>query len=265
MQNFWIQNIDPIIFKLGPLPIRWYGLMYILGFIAGYFILMHRQKRNLLQLPSSEAVQDMMFYGFCGLLIGGRLGECILYDPIHYLTRPWEMLMVWHGGMSSHGGFAGAVIGIYIYSRKNNLSTIYLLDSFAIAVTPGLCFGRIGNFINGELWGKVTDIPWAVIFPAIDMQPRHPVQIYQAIAEGIIPFLILIWVGRKKRTVGLLSGLFIIIYSILRIATEYFRERADVLESLGLFNMTNGQLYSILFLIFGIWFIIYSKRKNVIL
>ena len=175
------------------------------------------------------------------------------------------MVAVWQGGMSSHGGFAGAVTGIYIYSRKNNFSSIYLLDSFAIAVTPGLCFGRIGNFINGELWGKVTDVPWAVIFPAIDMQPRHPVQIYQSIAEGVIPFLILIWVGRKKRSVGLLSGLFIIIYSILRIATEYFRERAEVLESLGLFDMTNGQLYSILFLMFGICFIVYSKRKNVIL
>ena len=264
MTEYWIHDLSPIIFKIGPLPIRWYGLMYIFGFIAAYFVLRWRFQRGFLKLKSKEAIQDVIFYAFLGGLIGGRLGACFFYEPLYYLTHVWEVVAVWQGGMSSHGGFAGAIIGIYIYSRKNNLPLIYLLDNFAIAVAPGLCFGRIGNFINGELWGKVTDIPWAVIFPVVDMQPRHPVQIYQAIAEGVIPFLVLIWVGRKKRSVGLLSGLFITIYSILRIATEHFREKADILESLGLFSMTNGQIYSIVFLLLGIWFIIHSQRKNVI-
>jgi len=239
--------------------------MYIFGFIAAYFILRWRYKKEFLKLKSDEAVQDMIFYAFFGGLIGGRLGACFLYEPIYYLTHIWEVIAVWQGGMSSHGGFTGAIIGLYVYSRKNHLPLIYLLDNCAIAATPGLFFGRIGNFINGELWGKVTDVPWAVIFPAVDMQPRHPVQIYQALCEGLIPFLILILAGRKRRGLGLLSGIFIIVYSILRIITESFREKSNVLESLGIFSMTNGQVYSIIFMMLGIWFIIYSQKKNVIL
>ena len=204
----------------------------------------------------------MLFYSFIGALIGGRLGACFFYEPIYYLTHFWEVIAVWQGGMSSHGGIIGAIIGLYIYSKKVKLPLLYLLDSLAIAVTPGLCFGRIGNLINGELWGKITDVSWAVIFPAVDMQPRHPVQIYQAICEGIIPFLILFYVSRKKHSIGLISGLFAIIYSILRIFTERFRERSDVLESLGLLNMTNGQLYSVLFLVFGIGLLIYSQHNK---
>jgi len=236
--------------------------MYILGFIAAYFILRWRYKKGFLKLKSKEAIQDMLFYSFIGALIGGRLGACFFYEPIYYLTHFWEVIAVWQGGMSSHGGIIGAMAGLYIYSKKVKLPLIYLLDSLAIAVTPGLCFGRIGNLINGELWGKITDVSWAVIFPAVDMQPRHPVQIYQAICEGIIPFLILFYVGRKKHSIGLISGLFAVIYSILRIFTERFREKSDVLESLGLLNMTNGQFYSVLFLIFGIGLLIYSLQNK---
>ena len=265
MNKYWIHDLSPIIFRLGPIPIRWYGLMYILGFIAAYFILSWRYKRGLLKLKSKEAVQDMLFYSFLGALIGGRLGACFFYEPIYYLTHIWEVIAVWQGGMSSHGGIIGAMTGLYLYSRKAKLPLLYMLDSLAIAVTPGLCFGRIGNFINGELWGKVTDVPWAVIFPAVDMQPRHPVQIYQSICEGVIPFLILIFIGRKKHSVGLISGLFAVIYSILRITTEHFREDSKVLESLNLFNMTNGQIYSVLFLFFGIGLIIYSQQKKEII
>ena len=262
MTEYWVHNLSPIIFKIGPLPIRWYGLMYILGFIAAYFILRWRYKKGFLKLKSKEAIQDMLFYSFIGALIGGRLGACFFYEPIYYLTHFWEVIAVWQGGMSSHGGIIGAMAGLYIYSKKVKLPLIYLLDSLAIAVTPGLCFGRIGNLINGELWGKITDVSWAVIFPAVDMQPRHPVQIYQAICEGIIPFLILFYVGRKKHSIGLISGLFAVIYSILRIFTERFREKSDVLESLGLLNMTNGQFYSVLFLIFGIGLLIYSLQNK---
>ena len=262
MTEYWVHNCSPIIFQIGPLPIRWYGLMYILGFIAAYFILRWRFKKGLLKLKSKEAIQDMLFYSFIGALIGGRLGACFFYEPIYYLTHFWEVIAVWQGGMSSHGGIIGAMAGLYIYSKKVKLPMLYLLDSLAIAVTPGLCFGRIGNLINGELWGKITDVSWAVIFPVVDMHPRHPVQIYQAICEGIIPFLILFYIGRRKHSIGLISGLFAIIYSILRIFTENFREKSDVLESLGLFNMTNGQFYSVLFLVFGVGLIIYSQHTK---
>jgi len=260
--QYWIHNLSPVIFKIAALPVRWYGLMYILGFIAALLILTRRYKSGMLKLQSKEAVQDMIFYVFFGGLIGGRLGACFLYEPTYYLTHIWEVIAVWQGGMSSHGGFAGAIVGLLLFAKKNKLRFVHLLDNCALAVTPGLCFGRIGNFINGELWGKVTQVPWAVIFPKVDMQPRHPVQIYQAIAEGIIPFLILIWLGRKKQPVGLLSAVFAISYSILRIVTEKFREKSDVLQSLGLFHLTNGQIYSVLLLLLGFGFFIYSKKQN---
>jgi len=239
--------------------------MYILGFIAAYLILTRRQKNGLLNLNSLDAVQDMLFYAFFGGLIGGRLGACFLYEPVYYLKHVWEIVAVWQGGMSSHGGFAGAVIGIFFYAKKSNVPFVHLLDNCALAVTPGLCFGRIGNFINGELWGKITDVPWAVIFPKVDMLPRHPVQIYQSIAEGVIPFLILIYIGRKKQPLGLLSGVFAVVYSILRIFTEHFREDSPVLESINLFGLTNGQIYSVLFLFVGIGFLIYSKKTDKII
>ncbi len=262
MQNYWIQNIDPIIFKLGPLPIRWYGLMYLLGFIAGYFILMHRQKRNLLQLPSSETVQDMAFYCFWGLCIGGRLGECILYDPIHYLTRPWEMLMVWKGGLSSHGGFIGAAVAMFFFAKKYKITLLHLLDNIAIAATPGLFFGRIGNFINSELIGKVSDVSWAVIYPLVDNNPRHPVQIYQALSEGLLIFFILMFVGRKKRSTGMLAALFGILYSIVRIFTETFREPSEILAGPVWIGLTKGQVYSIITFLISVAILIYSLIKN---
>ena len=262
MQNYWIQNIDPIIFKLGSLPIRWYGLMYILGFIAAYFILMYRQKRDLLELPSSEAVQDMMFYGFCGLLIGGRLGECILYDPIHYITRPWEMLMVWHGGMSSHGGFVGAVVAMFFFTKKYKITLLHLLDNIAIAATPGLFFGRIGNFINSELIGKVYNGIWGVIYPVVDNQPRHPVQIYQALSEGLLIFLILMFIGRKKRSTGMLAALFGILYSIVRVFTETFREPSEILAGPVWIGLTKGQVYSVITFLIFVAILIYSLIKG---
>jgi len=134
MTEYWVHNLSPIIFKIGPLPIRWYGLMYILGFIAAYFILLWRYNRKLLKLKSKEAIQDMLFYSFLGALIGGRLGACFFYEPIYYLTHIWEVIAVWQGGMSSHGGIIGAMIGLYLYSRKAKLPMLYLLDSLAIAV-----------------------------------------------------------------------------------------------------------------------------------
>ena len=261
MQNYWIQNIDPIIFKLGPLPIRWYGLMYIFGFVAAYFILMNRQKKGLLELPSSEAVQDMLFYGFCGLLIGGRLGECILYDPIHYLTHPWEILMVWHGGMSSHGGFVGAVVGMLIFARKYKVTLLHILDNTVIAATPGLFFGRIGNFINSELIGKVSDVSWAVIYPVVDNQPRHPVQIYQALSEGFLIFVILMLIGRKKRSSGMLAGIFGILYSIVRVFTETFREPSAILAGPVCIGLTKGQLYSVITFLICLGILIFSLVK----
>jgi phosphatidylglycerol:prolipoprotein diacylglycerol transferase len=258
--QYWIHDLDPVLVHLGPLPIRWYGLMYILGFLAGIAVLAYRRKKGLLMLPSFEAVQDMVFYAFCAGLIGGRLGACLLYEPVYYLAHPLEILAVWKGGMSSHGGIGAGIIGLYIFSRKHHVSLVHLMDNMVIAMTPGLAFGRIGNFINGELWGKITTVPWAVIFPQIDMQPRHPVQLYQSLTEGILLFFLLMYIGRKKRPNGLLTGIFGVGYAALRIITEYFRAETPVLAGPAWLGITKGQIYSIIMLCTGIIFIIYSLK-----
>jgi len=236
--------------------------MYILGFVAAYWLLAYRQRKGLFALPCQDAVQDMLFYAFCGALIGGRLGACFLYEPIYYLTHVWEVVAVWKGGMSSHGGFAGAVVGMYLFARKNRVPLLHVIDNAVLAATPGLCLGRIGNFINAELWGRVTTVPWAVVFPTIDNQPRHPVQFYQAFAEGLLPFVVLLWVGRKKRPAGMLSGLFAMLYAALRVFTEMFREKTQVLIGLGWFGLTNGQLYSIVVFFIGVWLFARAVMKH---
>ncbi len=250
--HYWVHHLNPIIVSLGPLAIRWYGVMYILGFAAGYWLLMRRQRAGLLDLPGAQAVQDMVFYAFCGVLVGGRLGHCVFYDFSHYLARPWEVMMVWMGGMSSHGGFVGVMVALACFSRQRKVAFLNLLDNVAYAATPGLFFGRIGNFINGELPGKITSVPWAVVFPATDMQPRHPVQLYQAFTEGVLIFVLLSLVGRKRRSAGFLSAMFALAYGCVRVVTETFREPSSELAGpLGL-GITQGQFLSLFVLLIGV-------------
>ena len=260
--QYWIHTLDSVLLKIGPLPIRWYGLMYILGFIVALAVLAYRRKKGLLLLPSFEVVQDMLFYAFCAGLIGGRLGACLLYEPTYYLSHPVEILAVWKGGMSSHGGILGGIVGLYFFSKKHNVSLVHLLDNIVIAMVPGLGFGRLGNFINGELWGKVTTGSWAVIFPAVDMLPRHPVQLYQAATEGLLLFCLLAFIGRKRRANGLLTGVFGVGYSIMRIITEYFRAETTILAGPDWLGFTKGQIYSIVLLCAGIVFIVWSIKAK---
>lgn len=237
--------------------------MYIIGFIIAYVILTWRRKKGLFAAPSQEAVQDMLFYGFVGLLVGGRLGACFLYEPIFYLTHPWKVFYVWNGGMSSHGGFLGGTIGLYFFARRYKIPLLHLLDTSVIACTPGLFLGRIGNFINGELCGRVTSVSWAVIFPKVDMLPRHPVQIYQAFTEGFILFFVLLYIGRKPRSNGLLSGIFALGYGVMRIITEHFRAESDVLAGPAwMLSLTKGQFYSIALIIIGAVLLLNAYRKG---
>ena len=260
--HYWVHDLSPVAVHLGPLPIRWYGLMYIFGFAIAYALLTWRRRRGLLALPSQESLQDLLFYGFCGVLIGGRLGACLFYEPCYYLCRPWEMIAIWKGGMSSHGGFIGSLVALLLFCRKYRVPFWHVIDSGVIAATPGLCLGRIGNFINGELWGKVTNVPWAVIFPAVDYQPRHPVQLYQAFTEGALLFVILAWLGRKPRPVGLLSGVFAVLYSLLRLVTERYREVSDVLAGPAWTHLTMGQVLSLALLATGIAILLWSARQR---
>jgi phosphatidylglycerol:prolipoprotein diacylglycerol transferase len=244
MSNYVIQTIDPIIVQLGPLALRWYGVMYIAGFAIGYWILRRRWQTGLFAMPNETAVQDMLFYSFLGALIGGRLGHCLLYHPLEYLCKPWQILQVWQGGMSSHGGFAGVMIALALLARKLHVPFLHLLDNCALAVTPGMFFGRIGNFINSEMCGTPTAKPWAVVFPAFDNVPRHPVQLYQALTEGALLFALVWLVGRKRRVDGLMSGVFGIGYTVVRMLTERYRERSLELAGPAWSHLTHGQFLS---------------------
>jgi len=263
MEQYYVHNIDPIIVNLpGPLALSWYGLMYVMAFITGYFILRHLRKTGFLPLKNDEQIGDLLTYVIFGVIIGGRLGHVLFYDPGFYLSHPAEIFMIWKGGLSSHGGFIACVIGIYIFSKKYNVPILTIFDSAVMAAAPGLGFGRFGNFINGEMVGKVTDLPWAVIFSKYDMMPRHPVQLYQTLSDGVILFLILWFFPKDKFAKGSTGTVFLMVYGTLRIITEYFREvdPAHLGYYFGLFTM--GQILSVLMIIIGIvMFAILNTRK----
>ncbi|WP_263768421.1 prolipoprotein diacylglyceryl transferase [Propionivibrio soli] len=221
-------QFDPVAFSLGPLSVRWYGLMYLLAFLQFWFL----GKRRIETQPhvaqagwSVQQLDDLLFYGVIGVIVGGRLGQVLFYEPGYYLTHPLEIVAVWKGGMSFHGGFLGVLAAMVLYARKVQRRWLDITDFIAPLVPLGLATGRIGNFINGELWGRVADpsLPWAMIFPHVDQLPRHPSQLYQAGMEGILLFFILWFYARRPRPSGAVSGVFLIGYGAFRFIAEYFR------------------------------------------
>lgn len=221
-------QFDPVAFSLGPLSVRWYGLMYLLAFLQFWFL----GKRRIETQPhvaqagwSVQQLDDLLFYGVIGVIVGGRLGQVLFYEPGYYLTHPLEIVAVWKGGMSFHGGFLGVLAAMVLYASKVQRRWLDITDFIAPLVPLGLATGRIGNFINGELWGRVTDssLPWAMIFPHVDQLPRHPSQLYQAGMEGILLFFILWFYARRPRPSGAVSGVFLIGYGAFRFIAEYFR------------------------------------------
>jgi len=178
-------NIDPVLVNIwGPLQIRWYGLMYVMGFVIAFLIVNAASKRRDNGLSRME-IEDLFAYSIAGLIIGARVGYCIIYDFSYYITRPLEFIMPWKGGMSFHGGLVGLLLAGYIFAKRRNKNFMMLADMGALSAPPGLFFGRIGNFINGELYGRITDVPWGMVFPGGGPQPRHPSQLYEASLEGI--------------------------------------------------------------------------------
>lgn len=219
-------DINPDIFSIGPIRIRWYGLMYILGFLSSYFLI-QRQKRSRQIGLKGEIVQDLMLYLIVGLVVGARLGFLLFYqfpDWGYYLSNPIEIIAVWHGGMSFHGGFLGAVASGLWFCRKKALPIPAVADCIIVTVPVGLGLGRIGNFINGELYGRPTDVPWAMIFPHGGGIPRHPSQLYEAILEGLILFLILWFLRKKNFRDGMMVVFFLFFYGVFRFFIEFFRE-----------------------------------------
>jgi phosphatidylglycerol:prolipoprotein diacylglycerol transferase len=219
-------HINPIALSLGPVSIHWYGLMYVLAFLAFLFFGRRRASRHEELSISPKDLDELLFYGVLGVVLGGRLGEVLFYAPDYYREHPWEIFAVWKGGMSFHGGFLGVLIAMGWCAYKQKKTFLCLTDFIAPLVPPGLALGRLGNFINGELWGRPASLElyWAMIFPHVDNIPRHPSQLYQAGLEGLLLSIFLAWFCRKPCVSGLPSALFLVGYGWCRFVAELFRE-----------------------------------------
>jgi phosphatidylglycerol:prolipoprotein diacylglycerol transferase len=254
-------QFDPVAIAIGPLAIRWYGLMYLAGFLAFMFL----GKRRALSQPwhnmRATDIDDLLFYGVLGVIAGGRLGQVLFYEPGYYLQHPLEVLAVWKGGMSFHGGFLGVLVAMALWGRKAGKSFFQVTDFIAPLVPLGLMTGRIGNFINGELWGRVApaDLPWAMVFPYVDALPRHPSPLYQAAGEGLLLFIILWLFSSRQRALGAVSGMFLVGYGSLRFLAEFFREPDHGIFGVS-YVVSMGQWLSLPMIIFGGYLLLRKAR-----
>ena len=252
-------QIDPVIFEVGPLAVRWYGLMYLVGFVLAMW-LANRQAAKPGSGWSKEEVSDLLFYGMLGVILGGRLGYVFFYQFSYFLENPLYLFRIDQGGMSFHGGTLGVIAAIFWFAKSRAKSFFAVGDFVAPLVPLGLLVGRIGNFINGELWGRTSDVPWAMVFPTGGPDARHPSQLYEAFFEGLVLFLILQWFIKKPRPAGSVSGLFLLGYGSFRFAIEYFREPDAHLGLLGGI-MSMGQILSLPMIIIGGAFIYWAHSK----
>lgn len=255
-------QIDPVAISVGPLSVHWYGLMYLLGFVLFILLGRYRIKHNPHSVFTNEMLDDALFYGMLGVILGGRLGHVVFYQFDYYLEHPLQIFAIWEGGMSFHGGFLGVIIAMLFVARKYHQEWLSITDFIAPLVPLGLGAGRIGNFINAELWGRPTDVPWGMVFPYVDELPRHPSQLYQFALEGMA-FFIFMWIySAKPRPVGAVSGMFLIGYGILRSFAEFYREPEDGIMGVLTLGVTMGQWLSIPMILAGIAMVIWSKRKT---
>jgi phosphatidylglycerol:prolipoprotein diacylglycerol transferase len=252
-------EFDPIALQIGPVAIRWYGLMYLLAFAAFYLLGRYRLSRadpaSPIAVLKPKDLEDVLFYGVLGVVAGGRLGYVLFYKPLYYLQHPLEALAIWQGGMSFHGGLIGVLVACAVFARHRGLRFLDLMDFVAPLVPVGLAAGRLGNFINGELWGRVTDVSWAMVFPQSgSAQPRHPSQLYQFFGEGLLLFALLWWFSSRRRASGVVSGAFLIGYGVLRFLAEFARE-PDAFLGLVLGPFTMGQLLCVPMVAAGLWLV----------
>jgi phosphatidylglycerol:prolipoprotein diacylglycerol transferase len=255
-------QIDPVAIHLGPLAVHWYGLMYLLGFML--FLLMGKYRLRKWKRPgwNDTLLDDLLFYGVLGVVLGGRLGEVLFYQPGYYFAHPVEIVAVWRGGMSFHGGFLGVLIAMAIFARQRKIQWLQLMDFIAPLVPLGLGAGRIGNFINGELWGRPTDATWGMVFPRVDNLPRHPSQLYEFALEGLALFALLWLYSKKPRPVGAVSGLFLIGYGSFRFLAEFTRNPDDGIFGLMTFGVSMGQWLSLPMVLAGVGMMVWAQRRR---
>ena len=256
-------QFDPIAIHLGPLAVHWYGLMYLLGFLL--FILLGRKRLHSIQRPGwdNKFLDDLLFYGILGVVLGGRLGEVLFYHPGYYVSHPLEVFAVWRGGMSFHGGFLGVLIAMALFARKRKIQWLPLMDFIAPLVPLGLGAGRIGNFINAELWGRPTNVAWGMVFPNVDNVPRHPSQLYEFALEGLVLFAMLWLYSAKPRPVGAVSGLFLAGYGSFRFMAEFTRNPDDGIFGLMTFGISMGQWLSVPMVLAGVAMMVWAYRQGV--
>ncbi len=253
-------QIDPVIFQIGPLAIRWYGMMYLLGFLAGYLLIRHLSRFRGLALDS-DGVSDLLFQCVLGVVLGGRLGYVLFYNPGQYLNNPLEAFAIWQGGMSFHGGLLGVVVAAILFCRRRKLPVLLVGDILVTSATIGLGFGRLGNFINAELWGRVTDVPWGVVFPGAGPLPRHPSQLYEACLEGLVLFIVLYLLHRRRVTEGIPFFTFFLGYGLFRFLVEFVRQPDAHLGFLW-GGATMGQLLSLPMILLGVSGIVWVLRRG---
>lgn len=279
VNGHWVHDLDPVIFQItDTLAIRWYGLAYVTGFLIAVGLLMLYRRKGWSPLTPA-LLENFALYVMGGVIVGGRLGYFLLYEPGQFFSNPLVLFAVWEGGMASHGGFAGVFLAVLLFARRNNLSPYRIGDLVVAVAPPGLFLGRIANFINGQLWGKVSEVPWAVVFPKSAppgtppdlIPPRHPSQLYEAFLEGLVLFIYMQARFRLTRgspqagapktasaPPGQLVAEFLIVYSLLRCLGEMFREPDAGL----LFGLSRGIFYSLLVLVFGVGMLVFVRRRR---
>ncbi len=264
-------DFDPVLLQIGPFALRWYALAYVAGIVLAWLYAVKLIKTPALwrgEAPpaTQQQVDDLILWVTLGIILGGRIGYVLFYRPDLFWTNPLEVLQIWNGGMSFHGGFLGVALGVAVFARVNRIELLRLGDLVAPCAPFGLFFGRVANFINGELWGRPTDAPWGVVFPAApDSLPRHPSQLYEAALEGVVLFLILRWATHRAKLLprrGMLTGLFLLFYGLFRIGVEFLREPDQHLPEVLRQYATLGMLLSIPMVLAGAWLVARARRRS---
>ena len=256
-------DIDPVAVSLGPVAVHWYGLMYLFGFVGAWWMGVVRARRPEYGWKKEE-IGDVLFYGALGVILGGRFGYILFYNFDLFLQDPLILVRVWQGGMSFHGGLLGVLLAMWFYGHKTGRSFFQVTDFIAPWVPIGLGAGRIGNFINGELWGRPTDLPWGMVFPFVDSQPRHPSMLYEALLEGLLLFLILWLYSSKLRPLRAVSGMFLLCYGVFRFLVEFVRQPDAHIGYLAFDWLTMGHILSAPMIFFGILLLLqaYSRKQR---